>query len=43
MFFTNATLLNTQETTIMENYIKAKVTDITLLFFKDFEGYIPRK
>lgn len=43
MFFTKSILQQTQETTIMENYIKAKVADITLLFFKDFEGYIPRK
>ena len=43
MFFTKSILQQTQETTIMENYIKAKVNEITLLFFKDFEGYIPRK
>ncbi len=41
MFFPKTML--PQETPIMENFIKSKLRDITALFFRDFEGYIPRK
>lgn len=40
MFFWN---LLPQEIPVMENYIKTKVREITGIFFKEHEGYIPRK
>ncbi len=32
-----------QEMPTMENFIKTKIREITGIFFKDLEGYIPRK
>lgn len=40
MFFWN---LMPQEIPLMENFIKTKVREITGIFFKDYDGYIPRK
>jgi hypothetical protein len=40
MFFSD---MMSQEIPIMENFIKSKIREITGIFFKGYEGYIPRK
>jgi len=34
---------NNQDNPIMENFIKSKIREITGIFFKSYDGYIPRK